>query len=159
MDRRIAPPGGAELRGILDKLTNPQPGYDFPFFETKQKAIMFAAALGRHLGTRKPIESRDSASAIRFDIFQKAVDDGFISALAIAEKNSLTALNESSEEQMVTVFEEYAHSGLAELRRRCFESGTDILEAILELVSSGRQATADPDDTGVDAELLRDLVG
>lgn len=160
MDRRVAPPGGNDkLRGILDRLTTQQPGYEFPFFETKQKVLMFAASLGRHMATRKPVKNRDSGSAIRFDIFQKEMDDGFIAAMAVAEENDLGALKEDAEEEMVTIFEEYAHAGLSELHRRCFESGVDMLDALVTLITEARQATQDPDDTGVDADLLRDLMG
>lgn len=159
MDRRIAPPSGESTKGILDRLTTKQPGDDLPLFETKQKALMFAAALGWHLKSRKPLSARDSGSAVRFDIFEKARDDGLVAALAVAERDDLGALREESEEEVVTIFEEYAHAGLLELQRRCFESGVDTLEAILGLVADGRHQGQVGEAEGVDAELLRNLMG
>ena len=90
MDRRIAAPKG--LDGVLEQLVNKLPGKGLALFETKQKALMFAAALGHKLGKRTAVTQRDASTAIRHDIFQKAMDDGYMSALAIAEASDLTIL-------------------------------------------------------------------
>lgn len=160
MDRRIAPPGQPELRSALEKLTSPQPGRSFAIFETKQKALMFASALGRHLGLRLSLDHRDTASAIRFDIFQKALDDGFINALAVDANADLKVLDAQREDEVATVFEEYAYAGLLEIHRRCFESGADPLDVLLHLASEARNMELDDEvPTGVDPAVFRNLLG
>lgn len=158
MERRISAPADSAIRLTLDRLTTTQPGYDFPFFETKQKALMFAAAVGRHLGRRIPLGQRDAGTAIRFDIFEKAVDDAFLSALAVEEAKHLDALRETREDERGTIFEEFAHGGLVELNRRCFESGADPLDILLDLIAEARSATEPTDLPGMDAAVLRTLI-
>lgn len=160
MDRRIAPPGHPDLKSALEKLTTPQPGRSFPIFDTKQKALMFAAALGRHKGLRLTLEQRDTASAIRFDIFQKALDDGYINALAVDESSDLKVLDEQREDEVAIVFEEYALGGLQEINRRCFESGADPLDVLLDLAAEARDAEMDDEvPAGFDPAVFRNLLG
>ena len=63
MDRRIAPP--SDLDELLDRLSELHPGGRVALFQTRQKAMMFAAALGHYLGERTPLARK--GSAIRFD--------------------------------------------------------------------------------------------
>ena len=63
MGRRIAPP--SDLDELLDRLSEPHPGGQVALFQTRQKAMMFAAALGHYLGERTPLARK--GSAIRFD--------------------------------------------------------------------------------------------
>ncbi|MFN8626109.1 MAG: DNA phosphorothioation-associated protein 4 [Candidatus Binatia bacterium] len=158
MERRISAPADSGIRSTLDRLTTTQPGYDFPFFETKQKALMFAAALGRHLGRRVPLGQRDAGTAIRFDIFEKAVDDGFLSALAVEEAKHLDALRETREDERATIFEEFAHAGLVELNRRCSSPGQTPLDVLLDLIEEARTTTETTDLPGMDAAVLRTLI-
>src|SRR5689334_21177039 len=102
---RISPP--RELEEKLEQLTSPLVRGEPPLFETKQKALMFAAALGRRRSERLPLERK--GSAIRFDIFQREADDGYIDALAIATISDLRVLGEARSDERVQIFEEYAH--------------------------------------------------
>jgi dnd system-associated protein 4 len=158
MERRIGAPADKDLQLTLERLTTAQPGYDFPIFETKQKALMFAAGLGRHLERRVPLKQRDAGTAIRFDIFEKAIDDAFLSALAVSVAKDLDELRGEKEESRATIFEEYAHGGLLELHRRCFESGADTLDVLLDLVKEAQSATETTDLPGMDPSVLRSLV-
>ena len=157
MDRRIAPPSNPELKAALEKLTSPLEPNGFTLFETKQKALMFAAALGRFRGTGDSGKQRDAGSAIRFDIFEKAMDDSFVYAMAIATTGELKVLDPTREEEVLTIFEQYANAGLVELNRKCFESGQDPLEALLALSEEAAEAPLE-EIPGLDADILRDLM-
>lgn len=157
MDRRIAPPSSPDLKAALEKLTTPLQSLGCSLFETKQKALMFAAALGSFRGAQEPLKQRDAGSAIRFEIFQTAMDDAFLYALGIAKARDLKVLDPSREEELINTFEQYAHAGLSELNRRCFESGVDPLDALLDLTQQGTCTELD-EIPGLDANVLRDLM-
>ena len=148
MDKRIAPP--KEFEEMLDRLTEPP-----LVFDTKQKAMMFAAALGRRMGKRTAIEKR--GTAIRFDIFERALDDGFVDALATETVADLRVLSEARDEERVLIFEEYAHAGLKEIERVCFKQPGDPLHNLLRLTDDVR--AQDPAIPGMDPNVLKNLVG
>lgn len=150
--RRVAPPRGYEKD--LDRLTEPDPA-GIVLFETKQKALMFAAALGRARGKRTELEGK--GTAIRYDVFQKEMDDGFINALAVAEEKDLKALSEENEDVKVTAFEEYAHTGLIEIVEKCFNKTGDPLEVLVNLTDEMR-ATTPKDLDGLDPGILEKLI-
>jgi dnd system-associated protein 4 len=153
MDRRISPP--RDLEEVLDLLTEPSvPGLP-PLFQSKQKAMMFAAALGHSLGERLPLEKK--GTAIRLDIFQKALDDGYMDSLAVAETGQLQVLGSTQDEQRATIFEEYAHRGLVEMKRRCYTEAGDQLRVLLGLTDDARNPS-DMEVTGIDPSILRGLV-
>lgn len=137
MERRIAPPGTPELNALLDKLTSPGPGSRRPegIFRSKQKVLMFAAALGGRMKLRKPLEKR--GEPIRYSIFEGAVDDTFVNAIAIAEAGDLRILSEEQADKRIQLFEEFAHAGLVELEKRLAAPGDD-LQHILQLVMEVR---------------------
>lgn len=151
---RIAPPKA--LEDDLEKLVTADPQGDSPLFETKQKALMFAAALGRwRAEERKRVDRK--GTAIRYDIFERALDDGFIDALAIAETDDLKVLAPDRGDERITIFEEYAQAGLTEMIDRFHRPG-DPLEDLLALVDSAR-ATASSELEGIDQDALRKLLG
>jgi dnd system-associated protein 4 len=156
MDRRIAPPSSPELKAALEKLTSLD-SQSFSLFETKQKALMFAAALGRFRGSPPTGRQRDAGAAIRFDIFEKAMDDSFVYAMAIAKTEELKVLDPAREEEVLTVFEQYAYAGLMEMNRKCFESGQDPLDALLNLTEETLEAPVE-EIPGLDADILRGLM-
>ena len=155
MDRRIAAPKA--LDKVLEQLVTSLPGEEIALFKTKQKALMFAAALGVHLGRREGLGDRGASTAIRYDIFEKANDDGYIGALGVAETGDLKTLGEDREEECARIFEEYAHAGLKELNRLCFESGADALEALQGLVSRALEVE-EADTDLIDPDTLRRLL-
>ncbi len=152
MDRRIAPP--SDYDELLDRLSEPHPGGQVAVFQTRQKAMMFAAALGYHMGERTPLARK--GSAIRFDIFEKALDDGFANALAVAETGELEVLAPERAEERAMIFEEYAHTGLRELERRCYEDEGDPLQVLVRMAESA-QASDAGESTGLTANVLKEL--
>lgn len=155
MTGRVAPPKA--LEDDLEKLVVADPQGKHPLFETKQKALMFAAALARWRDVQRRTVDRKGI-AIRYDIFQRALDDGYVDALAIAaHENDLKVLAPDRDEDRITVFEQYAQAGLEEMIDR-FNRPGDPLEAMLALVEEAR---AEPTDglEGIDAGALRKLLG
>ena len=154
MKRRIYPPKNAE--GILERLTTIGPGIPVQIFSTKQKAMMYAAALGYFRNERTKLESR--GEGIRYDIFEKALDDSFIDALAIAEKDDLEILSDERESERAEIFEEYAHTGLLEMEKLCFKKEGDPLENLIRLSDEVR-STESSDIEGIDSNILKGLIG
>ena len=142
--RRITPPGG-EIEKLLGDIAD-------TLGTTKQKVVMLAAALGKKRGQREPLTKR--GEGIRWDIFQSAVDDGFIKAMAVAEGGTLNVLGDP--DSCITIFEEYAHAGLMELGR-IWTRSEDKLDELLRITAEARYETA-ADIPGIDASVLRGLV-
>lgn len=154
MDRRISPP--RDFEQLLDRLTeSASPGAP-PIFQSKQKALMFAAALGNSLGKRAPLDKK--GTAIRLDVFEKALDEGYVGALAAAEAKSLQLLAVDKEDERATIFEEYANRGLAEIQRRCFDTAGDPLQILIQITEE-RGRPSDASVPGVDPSILKNLVG
>lgn len=152
---RIAPPKA--LEADLERFVTADPNGGYPLFETKQKALMFAAALGKWRGHRRdPVERK--GIAIRYDVFQGKDDDGYIDALAIAETGELKVLAGDRAEERITIFEEYAQLGLTEMIDRCFNRPGDPLEALLVLADEARTAMVAGLD-GIDEDALNKLLG
>lgn len=154
MERRIAPP--KDYEALLDRLTEPLYTDGPTLFGSKQKALMFAAALGYSLSRRQKLERK--GTAIRFDIFENALDDGFVSALAISETKGLQVLGTKEDDTRATIFEEYAHAGLEEIQRRCFITPGDPLQVLIGLTEDALHP-ADVEIPGIDPNLLKDLAG
>lgn len=145
MERRIAPP--RDFEDLLDRLT------DAGLFDTKQKALIFAAGLGYHRKKRTPIERR--GVAIRFDVFANELDDGYVNALAVAEGQDLKLLAPERSDEKIRIFEEYAHTGLAEMKRRLLQPGSE-LEVLLGFAYDAAHS-ADSEVEGIDPDVLKDL--
>jgi len=152
MTERISPP--AELEHVLDDLRSDG------VFETKQKAIMFAASVGRALN-RSPREPGKQGEGIRFEYFERVRDASFIDALAVTADADLSVLAQSREEARVALFEKYASDGLAEMKKACYESGLNPLEGVLLLVDRlCAQAAPKQGALGLGADIsrLKDLL-
>ena len=147
MRDRIRPPRDLEL--ILDSLK------DDGFFETKQKALMFAAAVGyvierKEDGLGQPLET--SGEGIRLEYFENPRDARFIDLLAIAVKTDLQVLGESSQPWRIEQFEKFAHSGLIEIKRLCYTDTQNPMLGLLRIID--RLAYKEETDAlpGLDAE-------
>ena len=107
--RRICPP--KEHEHLIDKLV------DGGIFETKQAAMMFAAALGKRFTGRKPRGS--PGDGIRWYIFEKAGDEAFVNSLALAEQKDIKVLDPDvgEGEDVQAIFEEYAAGGFQYLKQ------------------------------------------
>lgn len=144
MERRVYPP--KEYEELLDRLTAEG------LFDTKQKALTFAAGLGHYLKKRTPVDKK--GVAIRYDIFSNVLDDGYVNALAVAEGGDLKFLGQDRIDDKVMIFEEYAHTGLAEIQRRLAQPG-DHLDALLKLAYDASHGQSEVG--GIDPDILRDL--
>ena len=154
--RRIKPP--KQHDAFIETLVNDG------VFETKQAAMMFAAAVGYRFGSRKPLDS--GGEGIRWNIFEKNRDEAFINALALAVKKDLAVLDPDApqNEELATIFEEYAAGGFEYLEQYIRETPGDVLENLLAIVQQCRtsQAQTPVGLEGLDRsalELLGDLEG
>ena len=127
---RIRPP--KDLEPVLDRLK------EDGVFETKQKGMMFAAALGRYLDKegRGGIELSAVGEGIRMEYFEKPMDDGFFDCMAVAQSSDLKVLEEEQDEHRLVIFEEYAHAGLAEMKRVCYGEAKHPLDGVLRLLDA-----------------------
>jgi dnd system-associated protein 4 len=155
MDRRIA--AASTYTKFLDDLVNVVPGEEYALFETKQKALMFAAALGHRSGRRTP-GNRDASAAIRFDIFEKALDDAFVYCLGIKEFETLQILGDANVDDLATMFEEYANTGLAELQKKVVGQPNP-LDALVDLMLAARNPSTEEGLEGLDADVLAEILG
>lgn len=156
MERRIATT--QTQAKILEDLVSQVPGEDFPLFETKQKALMFAAALGFYRQHRSQLHARDAGTAIRFDIFEKNLDDGFVACIAVATRNELGVLSQQCEEDLAVIFEEYASAGLAEIQAKIL-GRPEPLQALVALMGDARNPISTEGLEGLDAGILVELLG
>lgn len=150
---RISPP--RELEEKLDVLTTPMTSGEPPLFETKQKALMFAAALGRRRDTRTKLDRK--GVAIRHDVFERVLDDGYLNALAVGVTQDLTILSAERSDERIAIFEEYAHTGLIEIISRCLDQPGDPLEELLAITEEVH-TTPISGLSGMDANILRKLM-
>ena len=150
--RRVRPP--KRLQELSERLIDNGP------FQSKQKALMFAAAVGVYLDKRAPFSSSDTA--IRWDIFERNNDDTFIYALAIAETGGLGILSDdtSESEDFITIFEEYANAGLKYVEDRIVNTPGNLLDELIQLILTVQRSgeEAPPGLEGLTQEDL-DMLG
>ncbi len=129
MRDRVRP--AVEYEYVLDNLKDKE-----GLFSTKQKGMMFAAALGRRLDDSAvlPPGITRPGEGIRLEYFRSVDDAGFISALAVAASGSLEILAEDRIEEHIDIFERYAALGLRELERRLQQDSRDALEVIIDIL-------------------------
>lgn len=146
MDRRIDPPGETELANFIELMVTPNPPMQpFPLFRTRQKLLMFAAALGKSENQRSQLRKR--GEGIRYDVFQKALDDAFVDGLAVVESGDLHILAENREDDRAKVFEEYAQAGLERMLQIHRQGRSDPLLQYVELAME-QEARPDSDVDG-----------
>ena len=134
MRDRVRPPG--ELEWVLDRLK------EDGFFETKQKAIMFAASLGyslRRADGKSGLALQNHGEGIRMEYFERQLDDRFIELMALASLRELEVLGQERRAEVVQSFEEYAHAGLVEIKDRCYADNKDPMIGMLALIDRARR--------------------
>lgn len=138
MRDRIRPP--KELEYILDQLKD-----TYNIFETKQKGLMFATAMGFALH-KKQLDTTVLSSygeGIRLQYFSSPQDDGFIDAIAVATTGDLNVLDPEKQPERIELFEKCAFLGLQAIKKHCFDSRQEdpilgILTLIDEVHSSSK---------------------
>ena len=133
-DRRLRPPERYEK--ALDTLTGGR------LFDTKQAAMMFAAGLGYYLRKRETLGK--AGEGVRWQVFERSQDAAFIYALGLDETKAITVLSSEKEEDLVTIFEEYATAGLQHIQEHFIDRPGDVLDNILLALADARRA-----DTGI----------
>ncbi len=129
MRDRIRPP--KDLEEVLDKLKEDK------VFDTKQKGIMFAAAVGYCLHRDKVdgVEIDQLGEGIRLEYFEPPDDVGFIDALAVATKKELSVVADERQEERIDLFQRYALLGLQEMKRACYDEKPEYpLYGVLKLI-------------------------
>lgn len=131
MRDRVRPP--RDLESVLDSLK------DDGFFETKEKALMFSAAVGYAIERGKgklgqPLESH--GEGIRLEYFENPRDARFIDLMAVAVKNDLQVLSDNSQPGRIEQFERFAHSGLIEIERLCYTGSMDPMLGLLGIIDA-----------------------
>jgi len=104
---------------------------------------MFAAAVGFKNQRRVPLGATDTGKAFPQNYFSNSpVWPGFQYLLALVEVNSATILSggDETDDQRITLFEEYANGGL-ELLQEELESNGYSLDAMISLIA---KSTAEP---------------
>jgi dnd system-associated protein 4 len=127
--RRVRPPKLTDK--VAERLVDGGP------FESKQKLLMFAAALGKERGERTSFDS--TSEGIRWEIFQRNRDDSLIFALAIAETDGLNVFDDEEFDRGITIFEEYAHTGLKRLRDEIMEVPGKDLEKLVQCIQKAQR--------------------
>jgi dnd system-associated protein 4 len=110
---------------------------DSGLFATKQKGMMFAAALGYSLrgkGLSQETTDPKFGEGIRIEYFASVLDDGFIDALAVASTGSLDVLAEDRQEERIELFERYAAAGLREMKKQIVDAPMEHLNAMLAVL-------------------------
>ena len=129
MRDRIRPP--RDLEDILDKLKEDR------VFDTKQKGMMFAAAVGYSLHRDKAggVEIEQLGEGIRIEYFDTQDDVGFIDALAVATGGELSIVADERQEERIDLFQRYAYLGLKEMKRACYDEKPEYpLHGIFKLI-------------------------
>lgn len=127
MRDRIRPPRDLE-KSVLDRMK------EDGITETKQKGMMLAAAIGFALDGPDGGQEVDTfGEGIRLEYFERAVDDEFIGALAVAHENDLTVLSPKHQDRRTEIFERYASVGLRRLKE-VFETARDPLIDLANLL-------------------------
>lgn len=102
--------------------------------------------------------TRDAGAAIRYDIFRNNLDDGFVDCLGVAVTGELGVLSIEREDELATIFEEFASAGLTELQLKVI-GRPEPLQALIALMNDARSPVDEDEleglDVGVLAELLR----
>lgn len=100
-----------------------------PVFGTIRDLLCFAAFLGFHLKRRESLDGHKT-EAIPEEIFSKNEDAlECVRLVALAEVQNQSIFEENRVDEMVRIFEEYAHGGMRVVQRYIMDLPTDVLGA------------------------------
>ncbi|HCH2708207.1 TPA: DNA phosphorothioation-associated protein 4 [Vibrio parahaemolyticus] len=80
-------------------------------FSTLKNALVFAASVGYKKQIK--LEFKESSEPIKLPVFDRDQDIPFMYALALAETDDIKMMREDQFDQVIQIFEEYAHGGLS----------------------------------------------
>lgn len=150
MRDRIRPP--KQYDAMLNDLTGQG------LFETRQKAMMFAASLGyRAFGDEDAVALDKYGEGVSIGVFSRATDDVFIDALAVTKCESLNILHPNEGDRRLEIFEYFVSRGLELIDRHCFKQKQSPLEGILWLIDTYGKSEADSNDLPGIEDSLREL--
>lgn len=86
-------------------------------FKTMKDIFMWSACLGYKIGERKPLSSK--TMIFRWAQFSSQEDTPLLKAIAIADSEGLEVLR--SQDQILSVIEEYANAGIYELKAQTID--------------------------------------
>lgn len=87
-------------------------------FKTMKDVFLWAVALGYKRGERRPIAGK-KLTIFRWAQFSSQTDIPVVKAISLADGNDINVL--LSQDEMLNVVEEYANSGIHDLRSRLFD--------------------------------------
>lgn len=113
-------------------------------FQSYADVLVFAAALGMHSQTRRPIQEYSrKIDPIRQDIFYGKGYDQVINLLSVADTNDprVVANSDEAEVKRIQLFEEYANAGLEILSQKLqgFTNYTDCFLLLLDEIAETNQ--------------------
>lgn len=101
-------------------------------FKTFKDVFMFSVFLGFKKGVRQKLPPGPKKT-IRLEVFTRE-DQDLLRAVALAEAGSPEILRSLSE--VITIVEEYAHSGIYDVQTELLEKGGKTLWNLIEMVST-----------------------
>ena len=111
-------------------------GGEFPPFKEIWRLVLFAASVGYHYDRREKLGNIESGKAFPSTYISNPAWPGFqyLMALVCTGEPHILAGTEESDDQRLTIFEEYANGGLAVLREE-LEQRSYSLDALLQFIS------------------------
>ena len=107
-----------------------------PLFKDLWRILLFAAMVGYKQKSRIPLDSYDSGKAMPDSYFANSPAwPGALYLLGLVESEKTAVMGSKPEDQdeLITIFEEYANGGLSYLRNR-LEAGGDCLKTIVDII-------------------------
>ena len=122
---------------------------DLPLFKDLWRILLFAAMLGFKQNSRMPLGSYDSGKAMPDSYFANSPSwPGVLYLLGLVETKKTTVMGSKPEEQdeLISIFEEYATGGLVYLRNR-LDGGGDRLKTLVDIIQevSKSSSSGEPD--------------
>lgn len=114
-----------------------------PLFKDLWRILLFAAMLGFKRKSRIPLGSFDSGKAMPDSYFANSPawpGTLYLLGLVESEKTAVMGSKPEDQDELITIFEEYANGGLAYFKSR-LDSGGDRLKTLVDII---QEATATP---------------
>lgn len=106
-------------------------------FKTMKDVFMWAASLGYKRGERRPIAGK-KLTIFRWAQFSSQTDIPVVKAISLADGDDINVL--LSQDEMLNAVEEYANTGIHELRTKLFdEHGQPLWQLVNNLTAYNKQ--------------------